>query len=97
MELKFKEFGESLGTRVLGRKIRQQIEEAINADSCVVFDFEGVRSISHSFSDECFGKLLLSIDFDKIRRQSTFQNVNPKISNTITYTLKERANQLVTA
>lgn len=57
------------------------------------FDFEGVKVISHSFADECFGKLLLSRDLEHIKSLSTFLNANDLVKRTIAVSLKERLNE----
>lgn len=95
MRISFNHIGSSLGTRVVGRKIREDINFKLSRGEFVCFDFEGVDTISHSFADECFGKLLLDFDIDFLRQHSTFINTNKIISTAISFTLKERANQLL--
>lgn len=91
MEIQFKHIGNSLGTRVLGESIRTKIEDSIHNNMFVTFDFEGVDLISHSFADECFGKLLLTWDLNALKAKTTFKNTNDIIKKTIAFTLKERA------
>ena len=55
----FKEFGENLGTRPLGKRVREQLLPLIEQNDCVVLDFTGVDVVSNSFADECIAKLLL--------------------------------------
>ena len=97
MVINFGHIGNSLGTRALGQKLREQIEENLHKGEFVSFDFSNVSSVSHSFADECFGKLLLSFDFQFLKANSTFLNTNDLVKRTITFTLKERANELVEA
>lgn len=90
MTINFKNIGTSLGTRFLGQKFRMGIEEALSKNEFVVFDFDGVDFISHSFADECFGKLLLEIKLSDLKQKTTFKNANELIKKTIAFTLKER-------
>jgi len=90
MTINFKNIGNSLATRFLGQEFRMDIELALSKNEFVVFDFEGVVFISHSFADECFGKLLLSIKLSELKQKTTFQNANELIKKTIAFTLKER-------
>ncbi len=94
MEIKFAQISNSLGTRSLGQKLRLNIESAIFNDDFVVFDFKDVNSISHSFADECFAKLLLSFEIQELKKKSTFKDVNPLIKKVISFTMKERAIQI---
>jgi hypothetical protein len=56
-----------------------------------------VEFISHSFADECFGKLLLSMKIDELKRKTTFKDANTLVKRTIAFALKERLLQLETA
>lgn len=93
MKINFKENGNSLGTRFLGEKMRLKIEAAIQSNEMLVFDFEGVDMVSHSFADECFGKLLFTWKLEDLKQKTTFQNTNPNIKKTIAFVLKERVTQ----
>ncbi|AOW22046.1 STAS-like domain-containing protein [Urechidicola croceus] len=97
MEIKFGHIGNSLGTRVLGKKFRLDIENALKNDEFVTFNFEGVRMISHSFSDECFAKLIEVVELKDLKKNSTFVNTNDIIKKTVSFTLKERMTKLYTA
>ncbi len=94
MTIKFGEIGNTLGTRFLGQKIRHQIEHSLNSGVSVAFDFKGVEVISHSFADECFGKLLLKRELNSLKKTSTFKNTNTFIEKTILLTFRERQAQL---
>lgn len=94
MEINFAHIGDSLGTRVLGKKIRLEIEKSLKSENFVTFNFRDVRLISHSFADECFGKLLLSWSIEELKSKTTFIGANSIIKKTIAFTLEERANNL---
>lgn len=57
MKINFSSLRPHLGTRFLGETMRKGIELALKEKEFVTFDFSGVEFISHSFADECFGKL----------------------------------------
>ena len=57
---RFREFGEHLGTRQLGERVREQLWPLILGDEKVCLDFEGVDVVSNVFADECIAKLLLT-------------------------------------
>lgn len=97
MEINFGHIGNSLGTRVLGKEIRLEIEESLKNGEFVTFNFEGVKLISHSFADECFAKLIEVVELSELKKKSTFKNANDLVKKTIAFTIKERAQQLVTA
>lgn len=94
MEINFGEIGTSLGTRFLGLDIRNKIEMSLRKNDFVTFDFSNVQFISHSFADECFGKLLIEWNLEELKKKSTFKNTNQLIKRTIAFTLKERLLQI---
>lgn len=86
----FNNFSSNLGTRVLGQEIRMQIESILDSKDFVVFDFAGVEFVSHSFSDECFGKLLLRLSFEELKSKSTFVNASELVKKTIALAINDR-------
>ncbi len=67
--VKLREWGEFLGTRALGERVRIRVLETIRAVSGrVVLDFEGVDGMTQSFADEAFRKLLLEIASEEASR-----------------------------
>ncbi|KXS41961.1 MAG: hypothetical protein AWU54_1469 [Candidatus Frackibacter sp. T328-2] len=78
--LKFDEWGKSLGTRKLGRILRKEVGNLIeNSNEKVILDFRGVKTVSNSFADECFGKLVLDYGIDDLKEKTTFKNVSKEI------------------
>jgi len=65
--IKFLEFGPSLGTRDLGRKIRENVLSLIQKQKRIMFDFHGVHLISSAFADEIFGKIFLDLGEERFR------------------------------
>lgn len=90
MVVQFNHSGDSLGTRFLGKTLRLTIENSIHQGEHVVFNFSGVKTISHSFADECFGKLLLQWDLSEIKSITTFTNANEHVKKMIAFIWSER-------
>ena len=86
----FKEFGENLGTRPLGKRVREQLLPMIEQNDCVVLDFTGVDVVSHSFADECIAKLLLVMSLSELKSRTTFRGLNPIASESILTALRRR-------
>ena len=86
----FKEFGENLGTRPLGRRVREQLLPLIEQNDCVVLDFTGVNVVSNSFADECIAKLLLEMSLSELKSRTTFRGLNPIASESVLTALRRR-------
>ena len=86
----FKEFGENLGTRPLGKRVREQLLPMIEQNDCVVLDFTGVDVVSNSFADECIAKLLLVMSLSELKSRTTFRGLNPIASESILTALRRR-------
>lgn len=90
MEAVFGNTEKSLGTRILAKNFRTQIEKKLVNNGFVIFNFQDVNLISHSFADECYGKLLLTINLEQLKAQTSFINTKPEIKKMISFVLKER-------
>ena len=86
----FKEYGESLGTRQLGKRVREQLLPLLEKDERVVLDFTGVNVVSNSFADECIAKLLLTMPLSELKSRTTFRGLNPIASECILTALQRR-------
>ncbi len=86
----FREYGENLGTRPLGRQVRERLLPLLEQDERVVLDFTGVDVVSNSFADECIAKLLLSMSLAELKAHTTFQGLNPVASESILTALQRR-------
>lgn len=73
----FIQFGENLGTRQLGAKVRDILMPLLQSEDKVVLDFSGVNVVSNSFADECIAKLLLEIPLEELKKRTTFRGLNP--------------------
>ncbi len=65
--IKLSEFGSSLGTRELGRKIREDVLSRVREQKRVLVNFKGVHIISSAFADEIFGKLFIDLKDSKFK------------------------------
>lgn len=91
----FREYGENLGTRPLGKRVREQLMPLLEQDGRVVLDFTGVNVVSNSFADECIAKLLLTMPLSELKSRTTFRGLNPIASESVLTALQRR--HLVTA
>lgn len=97
MVIEFKNIGIHLGTRVLGAEVRSEIIEAIKTSEKVFFDLSEVQTISNSFADECFAKLIIFFSIDEIKSKTTFINATPFIKSVIANSLRERLSLMANA
>ena len=83
----FREYGENLGTRPLGKRVREQLMPLLEQDERIVLDFTGVNVVSNSFADECIAKLLLT---SELKSRTTFRGLNPIASESVLTALQRR-------
>ena len=87
----FREYGENLGTRPLGKRVREQLMPLLEQqDERVVLDFTGVNVVSNSFADECIAKLLLTMPLSDLKARTTFRGLNPIASESVLTALQRR-------
>ena len=86
----FREYGENLGTRPLGKRVREQLKPLLEQDERVVLDFTGVNVVSNSFADECIAKLLLTMPLSELKSRTTFRGLNPIASESVLTALQRR-------
>lgn len=86
----FREYGENLGTRPLGQRVREKLLPLIEQNECVVLDFTGVNVVSNSFADECIAKLLIEMPLAELKKRTTFRGLNPVASECVLTALRRR-------
>ena len=86
----FREYGENLGTRPLGKRVREQLMPLLEQDERVILDFTGVNVVSNSFADECIAKLLLTMPLSELKKRTTFRGLNPIASESVLTALQRR-------
>ena len=79
-----------MGTRPLGKRVREQLLPLIEQNDCVVLDFTGVDIVSNSFADECIAKLLLEMSLSELKSRTTFRGLNPIASESVLTALRRR-------
>lgn len=70
--------------------VRSRIEDQFNMVERIVLDFVDIQTISISYADEIYAKLLLKFEFDKIREKVKFENTSNIIKSIIAQALGER-------
>jgi len=90
MLIEFGHIGTHLGTRFAGASVREKIISSFGETDKFVFDFTGVETVSNSFADECFAKLIFNFGMEDIKGKTTFQNASPFIKAVIANAFKER-------
>ena len=91
---KFSKYGDSLGTRLLGARIRSDLRPLLDGKEKVVLDFSGIDTVTNSFADECLAKLLLEMSLEELKARTTFAGVDPVAERSILTALKRRILQL---
>ena len=86
----FRDFGQNLGTRPLGKRVREQLLPLIEQNERVVLDFTGVDVVSNSFADECIAKLLLEMPLSELKNRTTFRGLNSIASESVLTALRRR-------
>ena len=86
----FRKYGENLGTRPLGKRVREQLLPMMEQNERVVLDFTGVNVVSNSFADECIAKLLLTMPLSELKSRTTFRGLNPIASESVLTALRRR-------
>lgn len=92
MIVKLKEFGTSLGSRVLGKEVSNMIN--FEKEEEIVLDFNGVKMVTSSFADEVVGKncarLGLHNFFDKVQIVNTSEQIKLILKKAILDRLTEQ-------
>lgn len=95
MVIRMDQWGKILSTRDLGVNIRQKIIMELNKqDQDIIIDFINVEGINQSCADEIFGKILLEIGLNDLKKRIKFNNMNDTISSVIKYVMASRWSNL---
>ena len=92
---KFSKYGDSMGTRLLGARIRADLRPLLDGDEKVVLDFTGLDTVTNSFADECITKLLLEMPLDELKAKTTFAGLTPMTERSILTALQRRQMQIL--
>lgn len=77
MIVDLKEFGTSLGTRVLGKEVSSLIN--FEKEDEIVLDFDEVKMITSSFADEVIGKNCAKLGLHNFFKKVRIVNVSEQI------------------
>jgi len=92
---KFNTYGQELATRLLGKKVREELLPLIKDTSDkIALDFEGVNIVTNSFADECLAKIVYEIPFETLKSKTTFRNVNDTSRRYIAFAFQRRLNEI---
>lgn len=98
MIVKMGDFGSALVTRAAGRQAYEAIVSCTgHLQERTTFDFEGVDSITSSFSDEVFGHLALDFGFDEFKNRTSFRNIRPFWAKIVRETINRRSREAACA
>lgn len=86
----FIEYGEYLGTRQLGAKVKEVLWPVIRSNEKTVLDFSGVKVVSNSFADECLAKLLDIYSLEELKMVTTFRGLNEFAHKCVAVAIKRR-------
>ena len=87
---RFRKIGEYLGTRQLGKRVREELLPLVKNNDGVVLDFTGVAVVSNSFADECLAKMLLEMPLDELKRRTTFVGLDDFAKKNVAVAFKRR-------
>lgn len=79
--IKLSQYGKSLGTREIGKELRNNVLNAVRNGRKVLFDFSDIEIISSAFADELFGKLFMELGENAFKaniRINNFKNDEAK-------------------
>jgi hypothetical protein len=84
------DFGDTLKTRFLGAQLHERIVTALSAGDAVTVDFSGVKAMGPSFSDECFGTLIIEHGSDLFRTRLHLTAMNEGVKAVLRLVFKDR-------
>lgn len=96
IQIKMSDFDHAFTSRQEGQIMRNQIKELIkkyDPDKRIMISLEGIIAMGPSFTDECFGKLLLEMGTTQFRRKIGFTGANPTIKTLINVVLSRRSKE----
>lgn len=90
MKILLKNYGTVLGGRERALALRLRIEQS---DDKVVLDFDGVRTLSHSFADELIGKLSLKFSPEDFKQKFQLINLTKEFRLMLLYVIEDNTNK----
>lgn len=76
MVINLSQYGDSLGPREIGKRIRESISSNLKEGSNISFSFRDVHLISSGFADELFGILFVELGEERFKNQVKLNDFN---------------------
>ena len=88
MIVDLKEFGTSLGSRVLGKEVSNMID--FEKEDEVILDFEDVKMVTSSFADEVIGKNCAKLGLHNFFKKVQIINTSEQIKHILKKAIIDR-------
>lgn len=88
MIMKLKEFGTSLGSRVLGKEVSNMID--FEKEQEIVLDFQDVKMVTSSFADEVVGKNCAKLGIHNFFKKVQIVNTSEQIKLVLKKAIMDR-------
>lgn len=92
MIVNLKEFGTSLGTRVLGKEVSSLIN--LEKEDEIVLDFDEVKMVTSSFADEVIGKNCTKLGLHNFFKKVQIINTSEQIKLILKKAIMDRLQEL---
>lgn len=86
----FEMFGPIAGSRIKGAELREDISNLISDGFKVKLDFDNVRTINASFSDEVIAKLVTELGLQEFNKFVKMSHANNSIKSVINFVVSSR-------
>ena len=86
----FERFGPMIGARSEAAALRNEILENISQDIVTKLNFESVRTLNSSFSDELIAKLVEEIGIEVFSRMVKLSNANSEAKSIVNFVVNSR-------
>lgn len=92
MIVRLKEFGTSLGSRVLGKAVSNMIN--FEKEDEIILDFDGIKLITSSFADEVVGKNCIKLGLHNFFKKVQIVNSSEQIKLILRKAIMDRLVEL---
>lgn len=95
--LELSDWGTVLGTRELGREVRNRVVHEMDLCPQVTISFSRVEIVSSSFADEAIARLLDELGPDRFRVAVRLVGASPAVRSVVTSSLSRRDSMRLSA
>ena len=92
MIVKLKEFGTSLGSRVLGKEVSNMID--FEKEDEIILDFDGIKLVTSSLADEVVGKNCTKLGLHNFFKKVQIVNSSEQIKLILKKAIIDRLQEL---